>query len=106
MLAPLAGLGNLSINSLKSSTANNGAFLLSTYMKWAQFSNLHTDVPKDLTKPMITVSDEMDTLYECLSILLKGHKKAILNGYEYFAMLAVKELDISTKVHEPPRKTQ
>ncbi|XP_076714850.1 small ribosomal subunit protein uS10m isoform X3 [Callospermophilus lateralis] len=47
------GLGNLSVNSSKSSTANNGAFLLSTSMKWVQFSNLHIDVPKDLTKPIL-----------------------------------------------------
>uniref|UniRef100_A0A8D2BBG7 Small ribosomal subunit protein uS10m n=1 Tax=Sciurus vulgaris TaxID=55149 RepID=A0A8D2BBG7_SCIVU len=100
------GLGNLSVNSSKSSTANNGAFLLSSSMKWVQFSNLHIDVPKDLTKPTITISDEPDTLYKRLSILVKGHDKAVLDSYEYFAVLAAKELGISIKVHEPPRKIE
>ncbi|XP_021570427.1 28S ribosomal protein S10, mitochondrial isoform X2 [Carlito syrichta] len=99
------GLGNFSANCSKSCTAKNGGFLL-TNMKWVQFSNLHIDVPKDLTKPMITVSDEPDTLYKRLSILVKGHDKAVLDSYEYFAMLAAKELGISIKVHEPPRKIE
>ncbi|KAB0397452.1 hypothetical protein E2I00_000867, partial [Balaenoptera physalus] len=81
-------------------------FCNSTNMKWVQFSNLHVDVPKDLTKPTITVSDEPDTLYKRLSVLVKGHDKAVLDSYEYFAVLAAKELGISVKVHEPPKKIE
>ncbi|XP_019498182.1 PREDICTED: 28S ribosomal protein S10, mitochondrial isoform X3 [Hipposideros armiger] len=97
---------NFSVESSKSSTTKNGGFLLSTNMKWVQFSNLHVDVPKDLTKPTITISDEPDTLYKRLSVLVKGHDKAVLDSYEYFAVLAAKELGISIKVHEPPRKIE
>ncbi|KAM5286296.1 small ribosomal subunit protein uS10m isoform 3-T3 [Hipposideros larvatus] len=97
---------NFSVESSKSSTTKNGGFLLSTSMKWVQFSNLHVDVPKDLTKPTITISDEPDTLYKRLSVLVKGHDKAVLDSYEYFAVLAAKELGISIKVHEPPRKIE
>ncbi|XP_073938283.1 small ribosomal subunit protein uS10m isoform X3 [Castor canadensis] len=100
------GLGNSSTSSSKSSITKSGGFLLSTNMKWVQFSNLHIDVPKDSTKPTITVSDEPDTLYKRLSILVKGHDKAVLDSYEYFAVLAAKELGISIKVHEPPRKIE
>ncbi|KAL4838024.1 hypothetical protein H8958_018637, partial [Nasalis larvatus] len=100
------GLGNFSINSSKGDEVKNGGFLLSTNMKWVQFSNLHVDVPKDLTKPVITISDEPDTLYKRLSVLVKGHDKAVLDSYEYFAVLAAKELGISIKVHEPPRKIE
>ncbi|XP_004424505.1 PREDICTED: 28S ribosomal protein S10, mitochondrial isoform X1 [Ceratotherium simum simum] len=100
------GSRNFSVNSPKSSTANSGGFLLSTNMKWVQFSNLHIDVPKDVTKPTITVSDEPDTLYKRLSVLVKGHDKAVLDSYEYFVVLAAKELGISIKVHEPPRKIE
>ncbi|XP_011352921.1 28S ribosomal protein S10, mitochondrial [Pteropus vampyrus] len=100
------GSRNFSANSSKSSIAKNGGFLLSTNMKWVQFSNLHVDVPKDLTKPTITISDEPDTLYKRLSVLVKGHDKAVLDSYEYFAVLAAKELGISIKVHEPPRKIE
>ncbi|XP_057650266.1 28S ribosomal protein S10, mitochondrial isoform X2 [Chionomys nivalis] len=98
-------LGNLSVNGPKSSTAQAGGLLL-TSMKWAPWSNLHMDVPKDLTKPTITVSDEPDTLYKRLSILVKAHDKAVLDSYEYFAVLAAKELGISINVHEPPRKIE
>ncbi|XP_037010739.2 28S ribosomal protein S10, mitochondrial isoform X1 [Artibeus jamaicensis] len=97
---------DFSINGSKSSTSKHGGFLLSTSMKWVQFSNLHVDVPKDLTKPAITISDEPDTLYKRLSILVKGHDKAVLDSYEYFAVLAAKELGISIEVHEPPRKIE
>ncbi|XP_037700476.1 28S ribosomal protein S10, mitochondrial [Choloepus didactylus] len=100
------GSGNFPVKSSESCIAKNGGFLLSTNMKWVQFSNLHIDVPKDLTKPVITVSDEPDTLYKRLSVLVKGHDKAVLDSYEYFVMLAAKELGISIKVHEPPRKIE
>lgn len=86
------------MNGPKSSTAQTGGLLLSTSMKWAPWSNLHMDVPKDLTKPTITVSDEPDTLYKRLSILVKAHDKAVLDSYEYFAVLAAKELGISINV--------
>ncbi|XP_040105618.1 28S ribosomal protein S10, mitochondrial isoform X2 [Oryx dammah] len=99
------GSRNFSVRSSRSSIAKNDGFLL-TSMKWVQFSNLHVDVPKDLTKPTITISDEPDTLYKRLSVLVKGHDKAVLDSYEYFAVLAAKELGISIKVHEPPRKIE
>ncbi|XP_006860521.1 PREDICTED: 28S ribosomal protein S10, mitochondrial [Chrysochloris asiatica] len=99
-------LVNFSVSGSKSSTARNGGFLLSTNLKWVQFSNLHIDIPKELTKPMITISDEPDTLYKRLSVLVKCHDKAVLDSYEYFAVLAAKELGISVKVHEPPRKIE
>lgn len=100
------GSKNFSVSSSRSNIAKNDGFLLSTSMKWVQFSNLHVDVPKDLTKPTITISDEPDTLYKRLSVLVKGHDKAVLDSYEYFAVLAAKELGISVKVHEPPRKIE
>ncbi|XP_036173398.1 28S ribosomal protein S10, mitochondrial isoform X2 [Myotis myotis] len=99
------GSRDFSVSSSKSRASKNGAFLLSS-MKWVQFSNLHVDVPKDLTKPAITISDEPDTLYKRLSVLVKGHDKAVLDSYEYFAVLAAKELGISIEVHEPPRKIE
>ncbi|XP_016810976.1 small ribosomal subunit protein uS10m isoform X1 [Pan troglodytes] len=99
-------LGNFSVNTSKGNTAKNGGLLLSTNMKWVQFSNLHVDVPKDSTKPVVTISDEPDILYKRLSVLVKGHDKAVLDSYEYFAVLAAKELGISIKVHEPPRKIE
>ncbi|KAM4878023.1 LOW QUALITY PROTEIN: small ribosomal subunit protein uS10m-like [Thomomys bottae] len=74
-------------------------------MHWVQYSDLHIDVPKDLAKPASTISDEPD-IYKRLSILVKGHDKSVLDSYEYFAMLAAKQLGISVKVHEPPKKIE
>ncbi|ELK16494.1 28S ribosomal protein S10, mitochondrial [Pteropus alecto] len=71
-------------------------------MKYVQFSNLHTDVPKNLTKPMIAISDDPDTLCKRLSVSEKGHGKAVLNTSKYCA----KELGIFIKVREPPRKSE
>ncbi|XP_034377439.1 small ribosomal subunit protein uS10m isoform X1 [Arvicanthis niloticus] len=100
------GLGNSSINGSKSSTTRTGGLPLSASVKWVPLSKLHMDVPKDLTRPTITTSDEPDTLYKRLSILVKAHDKAVLDSYEYFAVLTAKELGISIKVHEPPRKIE
>ena len=52
------GSRNFSVCSSRSSTAKNGGLLLSTNMKWVQFSNLHIDVPKDLTKPTVHSAPE------------------------------------------------
>ncbi|CAH7213423.1 Mrps10 [Phodopus roborovskii] len=99
-------LGSLSVNGSKSSAAQTGGLLLSTSVKWAPTSSLHIDVPKDPAKPTIATSDEPDTLYKRLSILVKAHDKAVLDSYEYFAVLTAKELGISINVHEPPRKME
>ncbi|XP_023422479.1 small ribosomal subunit protein uS10m isoform X2 [Cavia porcellus] len=99
------GLRSLSAPRSQSSTTARGGSLL-TNVKWAQFSSLHVDVLKDVAKPTITVSDEPDTLYKRLSVLVKAHDKAVLDSYEYFAVLAAKELGLSVKVHEPPRKIE
>lgn len=53
----------------------------------------------------ITTSDEPDTLYKRLSILVKAHDKAVLDSYEYFAVLAAKELGISINVWVWPFQT-
>ncbi|XP_034018543.1 probable 28S ribosomal protein S10, mitochondrial [Thalassophryne amazonica] len=54
--------------------------------------------------PSITVTEEPDTLFQKVSVLVKGHDKAVLNSYEFFATMAAKELGIKvTKVYEPSR---
>uniref|UniRef100_A0A8C6ZJC9 Small ribosomal subunit protein uS10m n=1 Tax=Nothoprocta perdicaria TaxID=30464 RepID=A0A8C6ZJC9_NOTPE len=52
----------------------------------------------------VSISDEPETLYKRLSLLVKGHDRAVLDSYEFFAVLAAKELGISVeKVHRPPK---
>lgn len=56
------------------------------------------------SKMQVSISDEPETLYKRVSILVKGHDKAVLDSYEYFAVLAAKELGISVeKVDKPPK---
>ncbi|XP_075563902.1 small ribosomal subunit protein uS10m isoform X2 [Pelecanus crispus] len=65
------------------------------------------DTQEPKTNPLVSISDEPETLYKRLSLLVKGHDKAVLDSYEYFAVLAAKELGISVeKVHKPPKKIE
>ncbi|XP_053506494.1 probable 28S ribosomal protein S10, mitochondrial [Ictalurus furcatus] len=55
----------------------------------------------------ITVTDEPDTLFQKMTVLVKGHDKAVLDSYEFFATLAAKELGLTlSKVFEPPRNIE
>ncbi|XP_078505845.1 small ribosomal subunit protein uS10m [Lissotriton helveticus] len=72
-----------------------------------QFRNTHSDSSKYSENPLISISENADTLYKQISVLVKGHDKTVLDSYEYFAVLAAKELGISIdKVYEPPRKIE
>ncbi|KAJ3606591.1 hypothetical protein NHX12_026112 [Muraenolepis orangiensis] len=52
----------------------------------------------------ITVTDEPDSLFQKISVLVKGHDRAVLNSYEFFATMAAKELGITLgNVFEPPK---
>lgn len=43
----------------------------------------------------VTVTEEPDSLFQKVSVLVKGHDKAVLDSYEFFATMAAKELGIS-----------
>ncbi|KAK9975512.1 hypothetical protein ABG768_020767 [Culter alburnus] len=52
----------------------------------------------------VRVTEEPDTLYQRLSVQVKGHDKAVLDSYEFFATLAARELGLTLeKVFEPPK---
>ncbi|XP_074540889.1 small ribosomal subunit protein uS10m [Halichoeres trimaculatus] len=52
----------------------------------------------------ITVTEEPDTLFQRVSLLVKGHDKAVLDSYEFFATMAAEELGINiNKVYEPTK---
>ncbi|KAM9356272.1 small ribosomal subunit protein uS10m [Pholidichthys leucotaenia] len=54
--------------------------------------------------PAITVTEEPDTLFQKVAVLVKGHDRAVLDSYEFFATMAAKELGINIgKVFEPPK---
>ncbi|XP_062980073.1 small ribosomal subunit protein uS10m [Elgaria multicarinata webbii] len=82
-------------------------FLQNNHLLWFQFSGAHTDIQQLKENPLVSVSDEPDTLYKRLAVLVKGHDKTVLDSYEYFMLLAAKELGLSIeKVEVPPRKIE
>ncbi|KAM9316842.1 small ribosomal subunit protein uS10m [Gastrophryne carolinensis] len=66
-----------------------------------------TDSIQSRVQKLISSSDEADTLYKKIEVLVKGHDKAVLDSYEYFTVLAAEELGISVeRVYEPKRKIE
>uniref|UniRef100_A0A8C3P7K5 Small ribosomal subunit protein uS10m n=1 Tax=Chrysemys picta bellii TaxID=8478 RepID=A0A8C3P7K5_CHRPI len=103
----LKRIGTFPVNYSSRDTPEQYRFLLNKDLLWVQFSGFHTDLHHHKDNSLVSISDEPDTLYRKLSVLVKGHDKAVLDSYEYFAVLAAKELGISIeKVHEPPKKIE
>ncbi|KAM6915136.1 small ribosomal subunit protein uS10m [Xenentodon cancila] len=67
-------------------------------------TSLHTAVSLSSAPSSITVTEEPDTLFQKVVVLVKGHDRAVLDSYEFFATLAAKELGITIdKLFEPPK---
>ncbi|NP_001279105.1 probable 28S ribosomal protein S10, mitochondrial [Callorhinchus milii] len=70
-------------------------------------SRIHLGSTNFDTTSLVTLTDEPDRLYKNISVLVKGHDKAVLDSYEYFAALAAKMLNISVdEVYEPQKKME
>ncbi|XP_053568335.1 28S ribosomal protein S10, mitochondrial isoform X2 [Bombina bombina] len=70
-------------------------------------SSVHTQSTDSRISNLITITDEPDVLYKKIEVLAKGHDKTVLDSYEYFAVLAAKELGIHIEaVSEPQRKIE
>ncbi|XP_058469106.1 small ribosomal subunit protein uS10m [Solea solea] len=70
----------------------------------ASTSYFHTATVFKSTPSSITVTEEPDTLFQKVSILVKCHDRAVLDSYEFFATMAADELGITiSKVYEPPK---
>ncbi|KAL1275583.1 hypothetical protein QQF64_035206 [Cirrhinus molitorella] len=62
---------------------------------------LHT---APVSSSAVSVSEEPDVLYQRLSVRVKGHDKAVLDSYEFFATLAAQELGLNLqKAFEAPK---
>ncbi|XP_066478673.1 small ribosomal subunit protein uS10m [Tiliqua scincoides] len=82
-------------------------FLQNKHVMWFQFSGAHTDIQQSNKNPLVSISEAPDTLYKRLAVLVKGHDRIVLDSYEYFMVLAAKELGLSIeKVEEPPKKIE
>ncbi|XP_026196473.1 probable 28S ribosomal protein S10, mitochondrial [Anabas testudineus] len=70
-------------------------------------TSFHTSPVFSSTATSITVTEEPDTLFQKVSVLVKGHDKAVLDSYEFFATTAAKELGITiSKVFECPKEME
>ncbi|KAM3603544.1 uncharacterized protein V6R79_024348 [Siganus canaliculatus] len=68
---------------------------------------IHTAKVLASTPSSITVTEQPDTLLQKVSLLVKGHDKAVLDSYEFFATMAAKELNITvSKVFEPAKDVE
>ncbi|XP_072299200.1 small ribosomal subunit protein uS10m [Eucyclogobius newberryi] len=66
-------------------------------------THFHTSTAS-LSEPTITVTEEPDTLFQKVSVLVKGHDKSVLDSFEFFATIAAQELGIALgKIFEPPK---
>ncbi|XP_074844625.1 small ribosomal subunit protein uS10m isoform X2 [Carettochelys insculpta] len=101
------GPGTFSINYSRRDMPKPYCFLLNKDLLRVQVSGFYTNLHHLKDKSLVSISDEPDTLYKKLSVLVKGHDKTVLDSYEYFAVLAAKELGISIeKICEPPKKIE
>ncbi|KAK2856187.1 hypothetical protein Q5P01_004922 [Channa striata] len=70
-------------------------------------TSFHTSTVFSSTASSITVTEEPDTLFQRVSVLVKSHDRAVLDSYEFFATMAAKELGITvSKVSEPPKEIE
>uniref|UniRef100_A0A1A8GVZ4 Small ribosomal subunit protein uS10m n=1 Tax=Nothobranchius korthausae TaxID=1143690 RepID=A0A1A8GVZ4_9TELE len=67
-------------------------------------SSFHTATWLSSVPSKITVTEEPDTLFQKVVVLVKGHDRAVLDSYEFFVTTAANELGITIgKVFEPPK---
>uniref|UniRef100_A0A1A7WTL3 Small ribosomal subunit protein uS10m n=1 Tax=Iconisemion striatum TaxID=60296 RepID=A0A1A7WTL3_9TELE len=67
-------------------------------------TSFHTATWLSSTPSKIMVTEEPDTLFQKVAVLVKGHDRAVLDSYEFFATTAAQELGITIgKVFEPPK---
>ncbi|KAJ8270528.1 hypothetical protein GJAV_G00115970 [Gymnothorax javanicus] len=65
---------------------------------------VHNGVFGNIAVQNITVTDEPDTLYQTVAVLVKGHDRVVLDSYELFATMAAQGLGIHvSKVMEPKK---
>ncbi|KAL0967796.1 hypothetical protein UPYG_G00257040 [Umbra pygmaea] len=68
---------------------------------------LHTGTVFSSLPSTVTITEDPDALYQKVSVLVKGHDKAVLDSYEFFATLAARELGVTLgKVFEPPKNIE
>ncbi|XP_041815052.1 probable 28S ribosomal protein S10, mitochondrial [Chelmon rostratus] len=76
--------------------------IIGSHLPLISSTSFHTATVLSSTPSSITVTEEPDTLFQKVSLLVKSHDRAVLDSYEFFATMAAKELGITiSKVSEP-----
>ncbi|XP_056219222.1 probable 28S ribosomal protein S10, mitochondrial [Seriola aureovittata] len=79
--------------------------IIRSHLPLTSSTSFHTSTVFSSTPSAITVTEEPDALFQRVSVLVKGHDRAVLDSYEFFATMAAKELGINiSKVYEPPKE--
>ncbi|XP_028997172.1 probable 28S ribosomal protein S10, mitochondrial [Betta splendens] len=100
----LTAISHLGPRGLGAGASHNRCKILSFHLPLTSNSSFHIAPRLFSTAPSITVTEEPDTLFQKVSVLVKGHDRAVLDSYEFFATTAAKELGITiSKVFEPPK---
>ncbi|XP_068580754.1 small ribosomal subunit protein uS10m [Cebidichthys violaceus] len=100
-------LGGISLSGPRALGACSGhrkCNIIRSRLPLASSTSFHTATVFSSTPSSVTVTEEPDTLFQKVSLLVKGHDRSVLDSYELFATMAAKELGITiNKVHELPK---
>nr|XP_057913219.1 probable 28S ribosomal protein S10, mitochondrial [Doryrhamphus excisus] len=100
----LSGISRSGPPVLGSCAAPKKCFAMRSPLPLTQGPFFHTAAALSSTVSPITITEQPDTLFQKVTVLVKGHDRAVLDSYEYFATMAAKELDITvSNVFEPPK---
>ncbi|KAE8286810.1 putative 28S ribosomal protein S10, mitochondrial [Larimichthys crocea] len=97
----------LAPRALSACSAHRRFNIIRSHLPSTSSTSFHTATVFSSTLSSVTVTEEPDSLFQKVSVLVKGHDKAVLDSYEFFATMAAKELGISiSKVYEPHKDTE
>ncbi|XP_040921099.1 probable 28S ribosomal protein S10, mitochondrial [Toxotes jaculatrix] len=100
----LTGISHQGPRALSACSGHRKYNVIRSHLPLTSITSFHTATVFSSAPSSITVTEEPDVLFQKVSILVKGHDKAVLDSYEFFATMTAKELGITiSKVFEPPK---
>ncbi|XP_034556109.1 probable 28S ribosomal protein S10, mitochondrial [Notolabrus celidotus] len=98
------GVSHSGLRALGACSAHRKCNIIRSHLPLTSSTSFHTAAVFLSAPSSITVTEEPDTLFQRVSLLVKCHDKAVLDSYEFFATMAAKELGITiNKVFEPTK---
>ncbi|CAN9507828.1 unnamed protein product [Ophioblennius macclurei] len=99
-----SGFSHAGARSLRTPSSLRKCTFTRFHLPWIPSTSFHSTTALPSTPSAITVTEEPDTLFQKISILVKCHDKAVLDSYEFFTTMAANELGVTiSKVSEPKR---